>query len=116
MYELKRKRKEQEKSQNKTEVKEMRLTYVTDDHDVEFKVRHAINWLRSGDKVRCIIRFRGRTIQFRDMGEVLLLRVSQMLEEFGKVEMFPKMDGKMMSMIVAPKKTNGAEKRMVSNE
>lgn len=106
MYDLRKRRREQEKNNAKNEVKEMRLTYVTDEHDVAFKIRHAISWLQGGDKVRCVIRFRGRTIQFRDQGEVLLLRVSQMLEQFGKVEAFPKLEGKVMTMIVAPKKQN----------
>lgn len=103
MYELNKRRKAN-KSQAKSEVKEMRLTYTTDDHDIEFKVRHAINWLKNGDKVRCVIRFQGRTIVYRDQGEVLLLRVSQMLEDFGKIESFPKLEGKLMSMTIVPKK------------
>lgn len=110
LYDLKQKRREQKKNAIKSEVKEMRLTYVTDEHDIDFKVRHAINWLKSGDKVRCVIRFKGRTIVYRDQGEVLLLRVSQMLEEFGKVEVFPKLEGKIMSMTIAPKKAQQVEK------
>lgn len=105
IYDLRRRRREQEKGNSRTETKEMRLTYVTDEHDLDFKVRHAINWLKSGDKVRCVIRFRGRTIVYRDKGEILLLKVSQMLEQFGKIETFPKLDGKVMNMIIAPKKT-----------
>ncbi len=106
MYELRKRRKEQNKSNTKTETKEMKLTYVTDQHDIEFKVRHATNWLKNGNKVRCFIRFHGRSIQYRDQGEILLLKVSQMLEDFGKVEFFPKLEGKIMSMIIAPKKTH----------
>lgn len=108
MYELNKRRKAN-KSQARSEVKEMRLTYTTDDHDVAFKVRHAINWLKNGDKVRCVMRFQGRTIMYRDQGEVLLLRVSQMLEDFGKIETFPKLEGKLMSMTIVPKKA-GSEK------
>lgn len=104
MYDLKKKRKEQSKNNAKNEVKEMRLTYVTDEHDIDFKVKHALEWLKNGDKVKCVVKFRGRSIQYRDQGEVLLLRISQMLEQFGKVEAFPKMEGKTMSMMVAPKK------------
>ncbi len=110
LYDLKQKRREQKKNAIKSEVKEMRLTYVTDEHDIDFKVRHAINWLKNGDKVRCVIRFKGRTIVYRDQGEVLLLRVSQMLEDFGKIEAFPKLDGKVMSMTIAPKKVHHPEK------
>ena len=87
------------------------MTYTTDDHDVEFKVRHAINWLKNGDKVRCVIRFHGRTIVYRDQGEVLLLRVSQMLEDYGKIEAFPKLEGKFMSMTIVPKKVNSEKEK-----
>jgi len=110
MYELNKRRKAN-KSQAKTDTKEMRLTYTTDDHDVEFKVRHAINWLKNGDKVRCVIRFHGRTIVYRDQGEVLLLRVSQMLEDYGKIEAFPKLEGKFMSMTIVPKKVNSEKEK-----
>lgn len=104
IYDLKKKKKDQEKKQAKTETKEMRLTYTTDDHDVEFKVRHAIEWLKNGDKVKCVIRFHGRTIMFREKGEMLLLKISQMLDEYGRVETLPKLDGKLMIMIIAPRK------------
>lgn len=101
MYDLRKRR----KNNAKNEVKELRFSYTTDEHDIDFKVRHAINWLKNGDKVRCVIRFKGRAIVFRDQGEILLLKISQMLEEVGKVETFPKLEGKVMNMIIAPKKT-----------
>jgi translation initiation factor IF-3 len=104
LYDLKKKKKEQERKQVKVETKEMRLTYTTDDHDVDFKVRHATEWLKNGDKVKCVIRFHGRTIMFREKGEMLLLKISQMLQEVGRVEALPKLDGKLMIMIIAPKK------------
>jgi len=110
LYDLKQKWREQKKKNIQSETKEMRLTYVTDEHDIDFKVRHAINWLKNGDKVRCVIRFKGRTIVYRDQGEVLLLRVSQMLEDAGKIEVFPKLEGKIMSMTIAPKKVHHQEK------
>lgn len=110
LYDLKQKRREQKKNTVKSETKEMRLTYVTDEHDIDFKVRNAIGWLKGGDKVRCVIRFKGRTIVYKDQGEILLLRVSQMLEEFGKIEAFPKLDGKNMTMTIAPKKVHHQEK------
>jgi len=110
VYDLKKKKRELEKKQVKFETKEMRLTYVTDDNDVAFKVRHATEWLKQGDKVKCVIRFHGRTIMFKDKGELLLLKIATMLEDVGKVESLPKMDAagkqKLMIMIVAPKKKN----------
>lgn len=112
MYDLKKKRKES-KVNARSDVKEMRLTYTTDEHDVSFKVRHAINWLQKGDKVRCVIRFHGRTVQFKDQGEILLLKISQMLEEFGKIESFPKLEGKLMSMTIAPKKIHTGKEKAV---
>lgn len=113
MYDLNKKRKEQAKSQAKSEVKEMRLTYTTDEHDVAFKVRHATNWLQDGDKVRCVIRFHGRTVQFKDQGEILLLKISQMLEQFGKIETFPKLEGKFMSMTIVPKKVHNEKEKAI---
>lgn len=110
MYDLNKRRKAS-KHQAKSDTKEMRLTYTTDEHDVAFKVRHATNWLQNGDKVRCVIRFHGRTIQFKDQGEILLLRVSQMLEEFGKIESFPKLEGKFMSMTIVPKKVHAEKEK-----
>lgn len=104
VYDLKKKRKEQDKKQDKSETKELRLTYVTDEHDIEFKVRHAVAWLQKGDKVKCVIQFRGRSIQHKDMGEMLLLKVATMLEEVGRVESLPNLDGNKMIMMVAPKK------------
>jgi translation initiation factor IF-3 len=102
-YEHKKKQKELKAKAHKTEVKEIRFGPNTDDHDFEFKLKHAINFLKEGDKVKAYVHFVGRTIVFKERGEMLLLRFAQALEEFAKVEQLPKLEGKRMFLFLAPK-------------
>ncbi len=85
-------------------VKEIRLGPNTDDHDFNFKLKHAIKFLEDGAKVKVDVFFRGRSIVYKDQGELVLLKFAQELEEYGKVEQLPKLEGKRMIMMVAPKK------------
>lgn len=85
-------------------VKEIRLGPNTDEHDFDFKLKHASNFLKEGAKVKVEVFFKGRTIVYKDKGELMLLRFAQELEEIGKVEQLPKLEGKRMIMIVTPKK------------
>ena len=87
----------------KTVVKEIRFGPNTDDHDFNFKLNHAIKFLNDGAKVKAYVHFYGRTIVFKDRGEILLLKFAQALEEYGKVEQLPKMEGKRMNLFIAPK-------------
>ena len=84
-------------------VKEIRFGPQTDDHDYNFKLRHAENFIKEGAKVKAYVFFRGRSITFKEQGEILLLRFATDLEEIAKVEMMPKLEGKKMNMILAPK-------------
>ena len=104
LYEQKKKAKEMKSKASKIVVKEIRFGPNTDDHDFQFKLKHAHNFLEEGCKVRAFVFFRGRSIVYKDQGEVLLLRFAQELEELAKVEMLPKMEGKKMFIILAPKK------------
>ena len=88
----------------KIDVKEIRFGPQTDDHDYEFKLKHAKGFLSDGDKVKAYVFFKGRSILFKEQGEVLLLRFAQDLEEYGKVESMPTLEGKRMTMFIAPKK------------
>ena len=101
----KKKAKELKANQTKVVVKEIRFGPQTDDHDYNFKLKHAQNFLKEGAKVKAYVFFRGRSIVFKEQGEILLLRFATDLEEFAKVEMMPKLDGKKMNMILAPKNT-----------
>ncbi|MDO4758456.1 MAG: translation initiation factor IF-3 [Rikenellaceae bacterium] len=105
LYQLKRKAKEIKANQTKVVIKEIRFGPQTDDHDYNFKLKHAQNFLKEGAKVKAYVFFRGRSIVFKEQGEILLLRFATDLEEFAKVEMMPKLDGKKMNMILAPKGT-----------
>ena len=96
--------------QVKVEVKEIRFGPQTDDHDYNFKLKHAKEFLEEGNKVRAYVFFRGRSILFKEQGEVLLLRFANDLEECGKVEQMPKLDGKKMFLYLAPKKAGVAKK------
>ena len=98
----------------KIEVKEIRFGPQTDDHDYNFKLKHAKGFLSDGDKVKAYVFFRGRSILFKEQGEVLLLRFANDLEEYGKVEAMPVLEGKRMTMYIAPKKT--APKKTVETE
>lgn len=104
LYEQKKKLKEIKSKSAKVVVKEIRLGPNTDDHDFNFKLKHAIKFLSDGAKVKVDVFFKGRTIIYKDKGEYILLRFAQELEEYGKVERLPKLEGKRMIMIVAPKK------------
>ena len=103
LYELKKKQKEQKAKTVKVVVKEIRFGPNTDDHDYNFKLNHAKKFLEEGSKVKAYVFFKGRTILFKDKGEILLLRFAQDLEELAKVEQLPKLEGKRMIMMLAPK-------------
>jgi translation initiation factor IF-3 len=103
LYEKKRKEKEMKAKSKASEVKEIRFTPNTDDHDFDFKAKHAEKFLRDGDKVKAYVQFKGRAIQFRDRGELLLLKFAERLNEVGVLEGMPKMEGKRMLAIWAPK-------------
>ena len=105
LYQQKKKAKELKANQTKVVVKEIRFGPQTDDHDYNFKLKHAQNFLKEGAKVKAYVFFRGRSIVFKEQGEILLLRFATDLEELAKVEMMPKLDGKKMNMILAPKNT-----------
>ena len=105
LYEQKKKQKEIKQKSAKIVIKEIRLGPQTDDHDFEFKLNHARRFLQDGNKVRVEVLFRGRSIVYKDQGEIMLLRFAQELEEIGKVEMMPKLEGKRMMMMIAPKST-----------
>ena len=103
LYQQKKKAKELKAKAVKVVIKEIRFGPNTDDHDYNFKLKHAENFLKDGDKVKAYVFFRGRQIVFKDQGEILLLRFATDLEEWGKVEQMPKLEGKRMIMILAPK-------------
>ena len=105
LYQQKKKAKELKANQTKVVVKEIRFGPQTDDHVYNFKLKHAQNFLKEGAKVKAYVFFRGRSIVFKEQGEILLLRFATDLEELAKVEMMPKLDGKKMNMILAPKNT-----------
>ncbi len=104
LYQKKRKDKELKAKTVKTVIKEIRFGPNTDDHDFEFKVNHAKKFLSEGAKVKAFVHFKGRTIVFKDRGELLLLRFLKELEDYGAAEALPKMEGRRMSVMVAPKK------------
>jgi len=106
LYEKKKKEKEMKAKAAKTVIKEIRFGPNTDDHDFDFKLRHARGFLEEGAKVRAYVQFRGRSIVFKDRGELLLLRFIKELEDIGAAEALPKMEGRRMSVVVAPKKSN----------
>ncbi len=112
LYEEKKKKKEQKAKSKTSEVKEIRFTPNTDDHDFEFKVKHAEKFLRDGDKVKAHVQFKGRAIMFKERGEILLLKFADSLKDFGALEGLPKMEGKRMLVMFAPKvikKKSGSE-------
>ncbi len=110
LYQQKKRQKELKQKQVKQEVKEIRFGPQTDEHDYQFKLKHAIEFLEEGNKVRAYVFFRGRSILFKEQGEVLLLRFANDLEEYGKVEQLPKLEGKKMFLYMAPKKA-GVQKK-----
>ena len=108
LYEKKRKEKEMKSKQTKNVMKEIRFTPNTDDHDFEFKTKHAEKFLAEGAKVKAYVQFRGRSIVFKDRGELLLLKFIERLVESGSVEALPKLEGNRMHIIINPK---GAKKK-----
>ena len=110
LYQQKKRAKEIKAKQVKVEVKEIRFGPQTDEHDYQFKLKHAKEFLEEGNKVRAYVFFRGRSILFKEQGEVLLLRFANDLEEVGKVESMPSLEGKKMFLYLAPKKAGVAKK------
>ncbi|MBR4213169.1 MAG: translation initiation factor IF-3 [Bacteroidales bacterium] len=104
VYQQKKKAKEQKSNASKVVIKEIRFGPQTDEHDYQFKLNHAKNFLQEGSKVKAYVFFRGRSILFSEQGEKLLLRFAVDLEEFGKAEQMPKLEGKRMLMMIAPSK------------
>jgi len=104
MYEQKKREKVLKSKASKVTVKEIRFGPQTDEHDYEFKKKHAIKFLQDGAKLKAFVFFKGRSIIFKEQGQILLLRLAQELEEYGKVEQLPKLEGKRMIMFIAPKK------------
>ena len=104
VYQQKKRQKEQKAKSVKVIVKEIRFGPQTDDHDYNFKLKHAISFLKEGAKVKAYVFFKGRSILFKEQGEVLLLRFASDLEDYGKVEMMPVLEGKRMSVMLSPKK------------
>ncbi len=104
LYQQKKKQKEQKAKTSRIVVKEIRFSPNTDEHDYNFKLKHAINFLEEGAKVRAYVFFKGRSILFSEKGEVLLLKFANDLEEYGKVEQMPKLEGKRMFLTISPKK------------
>ncbi len=104
LYQQKKKQKEIKSKSTKIIVKEIRFGPNTDEHDFNFKLKHAMKFLEEGSKVKAYVFFKGRSILFKEQGEVLLLKLAQELEEFAKVEQLPKLEGKRMIMFFSPKK------------
>ena len=104
LFEQKKRQKEMKAKQVKVVVKEIRMGPNTEEHDFKFKLNHAKSFLQDGAKVKAYVFFKGRSIVFKDRGEILLLRFAQELEEYGTVEQLPKLEGKKMIMLISPKK------------
>ncbi len=103
LYQQKKKQKELKAKTQKVVLKEIRFGPQTDEHDYQFKLKHAIKFLEDGAKVKAFVFFKGRSILFKEQGEILLLRLAQDLEDYGKVEQLPKLEGKRMIIFIAPK-------------
>ena len=110
LYQLKKRQKEQKAKQVKVDVKEIRFGPQTDEHDYNFKLKHAIGFLQDGDKVKAYVFFKGRSILFKEQGEVLLLRFANDLEEYAKVDQMPLLEGKRMIIFLSPKKGMATKK------
>ncbi len=104
LYERKKKDKEQKAKAKASEVKEIRFTPNTDDHDFDFKAKHAEKFLQEGNKVKCYVQFKGRAIMFQERGELLLLKFAERMSEYGVLESMPKMEGRRMLAMFSPKK------------
>ncbi|AXT54730.1 translation initiation factor IF-3 [Aquimarina sp. MMG015] len=105
LYEQKKRDKALKTKATKVTIKEIRFGPNTDEHDYEFKKKHAIKFLSEGAKLKAYVFFKGRSIIYKDQGQILLLRLAQELEDYGKVEQMPKLEGKRMIMFIAPKKS-----------
>ncbi|MFT4093473.1 MAG: translation initiation factor IF-3 [Niabella sp.] len=103
LYDKKKKEKEIKAKSKATEIKEIRFTPNTDDHDFDFKAKHAEGFLKDGNKVKAYVQFKGRAIQFQDRGQLLLLKFAERLAEFGTLENMPKLEGRRMLAMIAPK-------------
>ncbi len=103
LYQQKKRQKELKAKTQKVVLKEIRFGPQTDEHDYQFKLKHAIKFLEDGAKVKAFVFFKGRSILFKEQGEILLLRLAQDLEDYGKVEQLPKLEGKRMIIFIAPK-------------
>jgi translation initiation factor IF-3 len=114
LYEKKKKEKEMKAKSKASEVKEIRFTPNTDDHDFDFKAKHAEKFLKEGNKVKAYVQFKGRAIQFKERGELLLLKFAERLNDSGVLEGMPKMEGKRMLAIWAPKSQKKKEKGAAS--
>lgn len=110
LYQQKKRQKEQKQKATKVVVKEIRFGPQTDDHDYNFKLKHAKGFLSEGSKVKAYVFFRGRSILFKEQGEILLLRFANDLEEYGKVEMMPVLEGKRMTIMLSPVKAQASKK------
>ena len=115
LYEEKKKKKEMKAKSKTSEVKEIRFTPNTDDHDFEFKVKHAEKFLADGDKVKAHVQFKGRAIMFKERGELLLLKFADRLKDVGALEGLPKMEGKRMLVMFAPKAKLSKRKQQEAN-
>ena len=104
LYDQKKKQKEIKAKTTKVSIKEIRFGPNTDEHDFEFKKKHAIKFLEEGSKLKAYVFFKGRSIVFKEQGQILLLKLAQELDEYGSVEQMPKLEGKRMIMFIAPKK------------
>ncbi|MFT6065560.1 MAG: translation initiation factor IF-3 [Paraglaciecola sp.] len=104
LYEQKKREKSLKSKATKVTIKEIRFGPQTDEHDYEFKKKHALKFLQDGAKLKAFVFFKGRSIIFKEQGQILLLKLAQELEEYGKVEQLPKLEGKRMIMFIAPKK------------
>lgn len=113
LYEKKRKEKEMKANSKQSELKEIRFTANTDEHDFDFKAKHAERFLQEGNKVKAYVQFKGRAIMFKDRGELLLLKFAERLAEVGSLESMPKMEGRRMLAMFAPKVT---KKKDASNK
>ena len=113
LYEKKKREKEMKAKSKVSEVKEIRFTPNTDDHDFDFKSKHAQNFLKDGNKVKAYVQFKGRAIMFKERGELLLLKFAERLVEFGTLESMPKLEGKRMFAIFAPK---SQKKKVVTHQ
>lgn len=112
LYQLKKRQKEQKAKQVKVEVKEIRFGPQTDAHDYNFKLKHAIGFLEEGNKVKAYVFFKGRSILFKEQGEVLLLRFASELEEYARVDQMPVLEGKRMTIFLSPKKRDVVKKKV----